>query len=201
MPQNDSELQRRDYSADLALAQAAARGEQVALRALMERLIDKVRNTAAYLKGFRADAEDLAQESLVQILRSVGSFRGDCSLEYWADRITVRTTMQDIRRFRRREQISLRVHEPDPEHRGTDELTDRRRIRRRMVELMGTISEERRTALVLHHVHGYRVSEIADMTKAPINTVRDRLNKGRRQLRALIAEDDDLHAWIEKGVA
>ena len=47
------------------------------------------------------DFEDYAQASMIEILQSVGSFRGDASLEKWAERITVRTTMRLLRRNRR----------------------------------------------------------------------------------------------------
>ena len=186
------------YASDLDLARAAAYGEEAAQRALVDKVVDQVRDTAVYLMGSGPDAEDFSQESLIQVLKSIGSFRGDCSLEYWADRITVRTTMHYLRKTRRRERISARMWEAPKDTRGLDQETDLTKIRTRLAQMLQLISKERRVAVVLHHVHGYNVAEISEMTDALPNTVRDRLNKGRKLLRKHVADDPILKDWIKQ---
>jgi DNA-directed RNA polymerase specialized sigma24 family protein len=52
--------------------------------------------------------------------------------------------------------------------------------------------------VVLHHVQGYGIVEVAEMTGAPVNTVRDRLRVGRRQLRKRILGDPALRGWLDR---
>jgi RNA polymerase sigma-70 factor (ECF subfamily) len=194
-PQTGS-MQPERRESDARLAYDAAAGDESAMKKLVDRVMDRVRDTAVYLMGSGPDAEDCSQESLIQVLRSIGGFRGDCALEYWADRITVRTTMHQVRKTRRRERLSANIWEAPPEPVGFDHMADLKRIRVRLAGLLQKISKERRLAVVLHHVHGYDVTEISEMTDALPNTVRDRLNKGRKLLKKHIADDPVLEDWI-----
>jgi RNA polymerase sigma-70 factor (ECF subfamily) len=46
-----------------------------------------------------------------------------------------------------------------------------------------------RSALVLRHVMGYSVNEIAELSDVSPNTVKDRLLRGTREMRRLIRRD------------
>jgi len=184
---------------DRALAEAVAAGDHTARRRFVERLLDRARLTVGYLVGTDRDADDMAQIALVQILRSAHTFRGESTLEYWADRIAVRTAMREIRRRKRREQIEPAALQPGTQEPGADVQTDLKLVRARLAHLLGKLSPERRTAVVLHHVQGYDIAEIAEMTGAPVNTVRDRLRVGRRQLRKRILADPALRGWLNEG--
>ena len=139
----------------------------------------------------------MAQLALIQILHSAGSFRGECTLKYWADRITIRTAMKQFRKRQRREKLSAEMHEPPPtvDDRGLDDQLANKQIRQKLTEMLQKLSKERRTAVVLHHVQGYGIAEIAEMTGAPVNTVRDRLRVGRKQLKKKILTDPSLKDW------
>jgi RNA polymerase sigma-70 factor (ECF subfamily) len=165
-------------------------------RLLAERLLDRVRATVHYLVAADPDADDLVQLAMVEILRSVAGFRGESRLETWADRITIRTTMRGLGK-RRRRQARLTCESVDelaPVEEQERELS-RRLLRRRLARALGRLSPERRVAVVLRHVHGYSVQEIAELTDAPINTVRDRLRKGVKRLRGLTRTDPLLRDW------
>ena len=184
---------------DRELARAAAAGDRQARRVLLDRLLDRVRITVSCLNGGAADTDDLVQVSLIQILRSIGSFRGVSRLETWADRIAVRTAMRLIKSRRRRPEVALdrvSVDQADTGPGPEGELA-RRQISRRLAALLGRLSPERRSVVTLCLVHEYRVSEIAEITGAPLNTVRDRLRVGRKQLRKMIAGDPVLADWME----
>ena len=49
--------------------------------------------------------------------------------------------------------------------------------------------------MVLKLVQGYSIKEIARMTEARENTVRDRLRKGRKAMREMIERDEMLSQW------
>ncbi len=189
------------YESELELAQLAAQGDPTAKRDLVDTLIDQVRRTVSYLARPDRDAEDLSQLALIQILHSARSFRGECTLKYWADRITVRTAMKQFRKRQRRERLSASAWEPVlPPERELDDELGRKQIRARLAELLQKLSTERRTAVVLHHVQGYGIAEISEMTGAPVNTVRDRLRVGRKQLKKRVLADPSLRDWVGAGV-
>ena len=178
------------FKQDVALARAAARGDRAAQREIAERLLDRVRTTVTYLAPNHPDLNDLAQRSLLEILRSVGTFSGGSSLETWADRVASRTAMRLIKQKSRQAEVVTLVADPEPpDWLPQEDEESRQRLRRRLTALLSRISPDRREVLVLHLVHGYTVAEIAEMTDTPANTVRDRLQVGRAQLRNHILHD------------
>src|SRR5689334_8639163 len=78
----------------------AAQGDRKAAQALLSELLPRVRNLVRYLVWSDADADDVAQVVLVELLKSFGSYRGEGSLHAFADRITVRVAMHHVRKRR-----------------------------------------------------------------------------------------------------
>ena len=64
-----------------------------------------------------------------------------------------------------------------------------------MHELLAGLKPKHRIALTLKLALGYSVAEIAAITDAPINTVRNRLRRGRKLLHAAIEKDELLARW------
>ena len=85
---------------DLAMVAEVVRGVHSAREALATRLYPRVTTTVRYLAGTSDDIDDIIQLSLIEILRSVGGYRGDASLERWCDRVTVRVALRQLKRRR-----------------------------------------------------------------------------------------------------
>lgn len=174
-----------------ALQVAAARGDSGALHTLAMRLLPRVRNLVRYLVRWDAEVDDLAQDALVEIVRSLPRFRGEGSFEGWVHRITTRTVFAAL---------SVRRHEPARPGRTDDEpelfalpaegRTDDYMARRRMARALDRLPDEQRHALVLHHAVEMSVPEIAETLGAPMETIRSRLRLGRARLREVLEEMD-----------
>ena len=175
---------------DAELAARAADKDPQAERALVVRILGHVRRTVRAIQRSAHEAEDALQLSMIEILRSAGSYRGEGSLERWAGRIAARTTLHLARQVRARGELALPEAElaqiPAPAH------TDGRDITPATVQAhLATLPETRRTCLILRYMHGYTIDEIAELTKASPNTVKDRLLEGRAQLRKAIRRDEE----------
>jgi len=184
---------------DALLLRQVAAGDAFAQRELVRRLLPRVRATTRYLCRDDAEADDMAQIALIEILRSAGSFRGEGRVERWADRITVRSVMHRVRRRRRREA----VEEPTAEETGVapegpHQEAVRRALQRRLAHHLGRLSEDRRAAVVLKLVHGCSVEEIAGIVGVSVNTVKDRLRVGRARLRDMLRKDPELRDHVRK---
>jgi RNA polymerase sigma-70 factor, ECF subfamily len=191
----------------LSRASTISREEQ---RALADRLLDRVRATVHYFAAGDRDEDDLVQIAMVEILRSAASFRGEARLETWADRIVIRTCLRAIQKRRKRELVVrptgdvLEEDDRSPEAIatvGAGSLPEKdlalRQVRQRLSVLLQRLPLERRLVIVLRWMHNYNLEEIAAMVDAPLNTVRDRLQVGKRQLRTLLLRDPVLKEWAE----
>jgi RNA polymerase sigma-70 factor (ECF subfamily) len=181
---------------DLALAEMAAAGDAGARRALLGRVLTRVRTTIRYVSGDDRDQDDLVQLALVQILSSARTFRGESTLAAWADRIAVRTALRQLARRRRKEQLVAFEEAPEAGPIDTGDEHARLAMRRRLAVHLGALSPERRTVVALRLVHGYGIDEIAAMTETGRNTVRDRLAHGRRELAKRLERDPAFGRWV-----
>jgi len=161
---------------------AAQRGDRAAIEALLVELLPRMRNLVRYLIRGDSDVDDIVQDALLAIVRGLGGFRGDGKLEAWVDRIVARTTFAHLRRTRKHDGASDGYTEP--EQLGvTEPLDEQYAARRRAVRLLDQLPSEQRHVLVLHHVLGMTVREIAEQLDAPKETVRSRLRLGKTRLR------------------
>jgi RNA polymerase sigma-70 factor, ECF subfamily len=173
---------------DLDVATGAARGDREAQRALVRRVLVYVRTTVGSLSRARgaSDAEDAVQSSMIEVLRSAGTYRGDAPLDRWAGRIAARTTVRLLRERRAREERAFDEDDPEvPEPRDPRDFSPSG-----LSAHLASLPEARRTCLVLHYVHGYSVQEVATLTHTSPNTVKDRLLQARAELRRAIDREE-----------
>lgn len=163
---------------------AAVEGDRAAAEALLGELLPRVRNLVRYLVRGDGDVDDIAQEALLAILRGLGTYRGEGAFTSWADRVVARTTFAYLRKVRK--VSAMRAHGADlaavPDRGQPPDLYASRRD---AVKLLDELPYEQRHVLVLHHVVGMSVAEVAGEIGAPIETVRSRLRIGKQKLRAV----------------
>ncbi|MDD5307286.1 MAG: sigma-70 family RNA polymerase sigma factor [Deltaproteobacteria bacterium] len=174
---------------DVRLARLARRDPTAADR-LLERIHPRVCRVVRAAAGASQDADELVQICLVEILEHLHTYGGTGSLESWAGQVAYRVVMRQLKGLRRRERTFIGT-EDEP---GVSSLNPERETAsslnlQRLCARLTRISPERRTALVLRLVYEYAVTEVADITGVSVNTVKDRLRTGLRELRVIFAKD------------
>ncbi len=185
---------------DDALLAAARRGDPKVAGLLCQRAWPQVDRTVRRLLGKAdPDRDDLAQLALIELVRSIDGYRGDCSLDTWVQTVTSHVVFKHIRRRRTERQIFIDLLADDgaPVELPGPVLHDERRtlsrnLLARIATLLDGMNQGRAWAFMLHDVLGYDLREIADMTKTSIAAAQSRLSRGRRDLHALIAGDPAL---------
>jgi RNA polymerase sigma-70 factor (ECF subfamily) len=143
-------------------------------------------NVAFRLAGSDADAQDLVQEALLRIRRGLESYTPG-ALEAWLARIVTNVFLDEVRRRRRRPSVAF-PEEPDlvlPPARAADEAGDA--LSDEVQRALAALPEEFRVAVVLCDVAGCSYDEIAGAQGVPVGTVRSRIHRGRRLLRAALS--------------
>jgi len=171
--------------------EAAAAGDRAAAQALLLELLPRVRNLVRYLCRGDSEVDDMAQLALVEILRSLRTYRNEGSLHGWVDRITVRVT---LRRLKQRRADEQRREASLPELRAVSSKPaqpDEHTLRRQTVRVLDVLPTEQREAIVLHHVVGLSVPELAAELSIPFETARSRLRLGMEKLREQLAKNPD----------
>jgi RNA polymerase sigma-70 factor (ECF subfamily) len=140
--------------------------------------------TAVAILGNEADARDAVQETLINAWTRLGQLREPERFDAWLGRGLVNQCRDALRRRGRvREVAMIEGWASQPAERpragaGTD-----------LREAFLRLSTAHRSLLVLHHLHGYGVKEIGAWLGVPAGTVKWRLSRARRALRAELERD------------
>jgi RNA polymerase sigma-70 factor, ECF subfamily len=142
-------------------------------------------NVAYRLAGNDDDAQDLVQEALLRVRRGLEHYQPG-SLEGWLARIVTNVFLDEMRRRKRRPTDALpddpgRVLPPAP---AADEVQTG--LSDEIQHALGELPEEFRVPVVLCDVSDLSYEQIAEATGVPIGTVRSRIHRGRRMLRAAL---------------
>ena len=182
-----------DDDHDHALVEAAAAGDAAAAEALVRRYQVRMFNFARAMTANDADAEDVAQETFFRAFRALGRFRGESSFKNWLYRIATNVARTYVGKRSRQGSVWDRRVEADDvvDHALIDEreTAEDSVIRRDLLDRsLSTLSDDLRTALVLHDVEGLEYREIARVLKVPIGTVMSRIFRARQRLRPLLTD-------------
>jgi RNA polymerase sigma-70 factor (ECF subfamily) len=131
-------------------------------------------------------AEDATQEALVAAWSDLGALRDPDRFDAWLHRLLVRSCYREAERRRRRG--SVEVHVPTleaPVADSTTDLADRDQLERGFRRL----DTDQRAVLVLHHYLGLSLDEAAEVLGVPPGTVRSRLHRATRSMRAALDAD------------
>lgn len=161
-------------------------GDRLAWRALVDRHTGPVFGQAWRMLGDRAEAEDVAQETFVRLMRKAPDWRrGEATLKTWLFRVAINLC---IDRQRARRTVGL-DDVPEIADRATDPgATDRGIDMRHAVEAaLHDLPERQRAALVMAHYQGFTNVECADALEVSVEALESLLARARRTLRQTLA--------------
>lgn len=187
------------------LLRRCARGDSAAYRELVESVEKPLINFLLRYVGERHVAEDLFQETFVRVVRSIGEFRPDASLQTWIYTIARNLALDFLKARRRHRETALdaaaseeggrviyfrdvlRAGEGSEPGVRAESTEDERRV----AEALGRLSPAKREALILRVYAGLSYAEVAKVVDAPVGTVKFRIHEAVRDLGALLGAEGD----------
>jgi RNA polymerase sigma-70 factor (ECF subfamily) len=166
---------------DVLIAQAQA-GDEAALEALYRAFETPVYNLARRMLRKPEDAEDVLQETFLEVVRSIRQYRGEGHLWGWIRRIASTKALMKIRREQ------LRTMEPldeEPTGRPAMHVGANLDLERAFEQL----SQTSRAVVWLHDVEGYTHEEIAEQMGKSVSFSKSQLARAHARLRRLLNEE------------
>jgi RNA polymerase sigma factor (sigma-70 family) len=175
---------------DRSLIDRARNGDLDAFETIVRARMDAVYRLTSAILGDEADARDAAQETFVLAWRELSRLREPEKFEAWLQRIAVnaaRMTMRARGRRRIREIPSSQVVADQASCSPTDGGRDADAAR--LDAAFRLLPVDQRAILVLHHLDGRPLAELATILDIPIGTAKSRLFAARRALEIALRAD------------
>ena len=146
----------------------------------------------------RNDLQDLTQEVLLRMCRSIKSLRNVKTFKYWLNRIVTNLFYDELRKKSRRIK-PISMDEPqfeDDGYNSTRDIPDKEampqelalnsELDRKIQAAISELPEQFRTIIVLRELQGLSYEEIASLTDTNIGTVKSRLARARGRLQEVL---------------
>ena len=117
-----------------------------------------------------ADAQDAVQETFIKYIQKAPAFESEEHKKAWLIKVATNKS-RDMLRLRSRQIVSetqdlnlyIKNYESEP-----------------VIEILASLPEKFKTALMLYYVEDYKVSEIAEIIGKSESVIKKRLQKGRK---------------------
>ena len=175
----------------------AAAGEADAVRQIVKAHNQRLYRLVRAVVRSNADAEDVLQEAYLRAFSSLNTFQGDSSLSTWLSRIALNAALMRLRAQKRlkraaparglveAEIIPFPLSSPtaDPER-----VMAQRQLLHLVEEATDALPETFRLVFVARIIEGLSVEETAALIDLPSATVKTRLHRARKLIRARLEE-------------
>jgi RNA polymerase sigma-70 factor, ECF subfamily len=191
----------------LDLIKRAQRGDAEAFASLFHAHKMRIYSLCLRMTNNTAEAEDLAQESFLQVFRKLATFRAESAFSTWVYRIAVNTVLMH---FRKKTPCRVSL---DESH-GREDLKPVRReygardgrletsvTRVALARAMSELPEGYRVIFILHEVDGYQHREIAELLGCSVGTSKSQLHKAKLRIRGLLTSIPETQPELVRSAA
>lgn len=199
---SSTQLSNTSPEADLVAAARLGTNEalrELAVRELVRRFNPRLFRVARGIVESDAKAEEVVQEAYLTAFSKIEQFRGDAAFSTWITRITINAARMSLRRTHPEESYdtvtddTAETHNvlsfPSGEVERPEAALGRAQMRILMERAVAALPSDMRLPFLMYEVEGISVRNIAaDLSLNPI-TVKTRLFRARRRLRAALEKE------------
>ncbi len=192
-------------AAELALIERVCAGDKESFYPLIAPYQRGVFLAALSVLKNEADAEEIAQESLLKAFKALSRFRRESKLSTWLIQITINEARMRLRKDRKHlyESTDEPEREGDEEYRPKDfadwreipsESLERKQLRLALADALAGLAPKYREVFVLRDIQKLNIAETAQTLGITAGSVKTRLLRARLQMRDALAPGLD-GAW------
>lgn len=170
-------------------------GDRKAFEEIHRRYEKRIYNAIYQMLGDVEDATDLTQDVFIRIYNGLSDLRAEEAFNSWIYRVAINLCRDHVRKFRRIRLDSLEQGgRPDEEGAGSaieipdwtdnpERIVEREEMQQAVRTAVSALPEHYRSVVILHHLQGMDVTEIAKVVGCRVGTVKSRLSRGRDEIK------------------
>jgi RNA polymerase sigma-70 factor (ECF subfamily) len=176
------------FDPDAEFVRKAGAGDRLAAESLVRRHLPRMLGLARRMLNDPAEAEDVAQEVFLRVWREAPRWKpGAAKFETWMHRVALNLCYDRLRRRREKPDPDAGVHMADPAPLASEAWLARQRAER-VQSALAELPERQRAAIVLVHFEEHTNIAAAEMLDVSVEALESLLARGRRALKAALAE-------------
>lgn len=179
---------------DMDLVQRSREGDTAAFEILFNRYQKRIYNLIYRMVGNEQDAGDLTQDVFVRVYNSINTVRNDSSFSAWIRAVAINICRDFFRKRGRTikaDSIDAKISLEDGEVERQIEdwsynpelLLEKKDLQDAVGRAVSSLSPQHKEVVVLHHMEGLDVNDIAAELRIPVGTVKSRLARARDELK------------------
>lgn len=173
---------------DAELVRNAGAGDQRAAEALVRRHLPRMVGVARRMLNDGAEAEDVAQEVFLRVWREAPRWKpGQAKFETWMHRVALNLCYDRLRRRREKTDPDAGLMVADSRPLASEEWLARQRALKVNAALAG-LPERQRAAIALVHFDEMTNIAAAEILEISVEALESLLARGRRALKAALAD-------------
>ena len=178
-----------DIQIDPTIVKRAARGDARAHEIIYRAFATPVYSICLRFTRVPAHAEDLTQETFIEIMRSIAKFRGEAALGSWIRRIAVSKALMFLRSAwtARGQSLAENWEEVTPAQAGSHGVSSHPDEALDLDAALQNLPDVGRTVVWLHDVEGFTHKEIAALMGRTESFSKSQLSRAYQRLRPLLA--------------
>lgn len=167
------------------------KGDQTAMRELVERYKVKAYHLALGMVGNKDEAFDISQEAFIRVHRSAGKFNPDRQFFPWFYSIIANLSKDCLKRRERWESKQIDIDDNDfllVVETNPEKIVLKKEQARNLRKAIMQLDFSSREIVMLKHFRDLSYDRIAEILKIPKGTVMSRLYYARRKLAEILGE-------------
>jgi RNA polymerase sigma-70 factor (ECF subfamily) len=208
----ESRLKAVQADPDASLIRRVQQGDMLAFEMLVEKYKQPIINLLSRILSDATEAEDVAQNTFVQVFKSARRYQYSAKFSTWLYTIARNLCLNELRRRSRHPVASMdstttdqggqtRQWSETPRDRGAPEVLMQEELRQKIEESLATLPENQRTALLLCREEEMSYNEIAAVLGTSLAATKSLIHRGRESLKQKLRPYLQTGAWHRPAAA
>lgn len=180
---------------ELSLEDLAARsqkGDQQAYRVFLQKLSPYIKAALRKKLGTIVDQEDIAQECLMGVHKSLATYHPSQPVKPWVSAIIRYKLADHFRKLAKRKEQLVENEVLDVTQAADSANNEVEGSQKEAAEVLGKLPEKIRRAIELTHISGMSYSEAAAKEGVTEVALRKRISRGFAQIRSVVAKEMEI---------